>query len=76
MKTYQRTAGKIMSTKDALDILYELRDVLEADEGEDVNLEQVIILPEHIEKQEIINAISSLLYHDSRKERKKNNKKS
>ena len=61
-----------MSTSDALDILYELRDVLEQtdEEAED----GVIILPDHIEKQSIVNAISSLLYHDSRKERGKKNK--
>ena len=68
MKTYQTTKGK-MSTADALDILYELRDVLEQTEEEAED--GVIILPDHIEKQSIINAISSLLYHDSRKERGK-----
>lgn len=73
MKTYQTTKGEIMSISDALDILYDVRDVLEADEGEDPNLESCIILPDHIEKQSIVNAISSLLYHASRKERKKRN---
>lgn len=69
MKTYQTTKGKIMSTADALDILYDLRDVLEQEDEEAED--GVIILQDHIEKQSIVNAISSLLYHDSRKERGK-----
>lgn len=67
MKTYQRTAGKIMSTADALDILYDFRDVLE--EKEEEAEDGIVMLPDHIEKKQIINAISSLLYHDSRKKR-------
>lgn len=70
MKTYQITKGEILSRAEAMDILYDFRDVLEADEGEDPNVECCIILPDHIEKKQIINAISSLLYHDSRKIKK------
>lgn len=68
MKTYQTSKGEILSRAEAMDILYDFRDVLEEkdEEAED----GAIFLPDHIEKKQIINAISSLLYHDSRKRRK------
>lgn len=68
MKTYQTSKGEILSRAEAMDILYDFRDVLETKEAE--SEDSFIFLPDHIEKKQIINAISSLLYHDSRKRRK------
>lgn len=68
MKTYQTTPCTIMSKSDALDELYDLRDALS--EQPDETLDKEIVLPKSVNRQNVINAISSLLYWENRKKKK------
>ena len=72
MKTYQTTPCTIMSKSDALDELYDLRDALS--EQPDETLDKEIVLPESLDRQNIVNAISSLLYWENRRKNKENKK--
>lgn len=72
MKTYQTTPCTIMSKSDALDMLYDLRDVLETEQEE--SEDGAIFLPDSLEKKSIINAISSLLYWENRRKNKEGQK--
>lgn len=72
MKTYQTTPCTIMSKSDALDELYDLRDALS--EQPDETLDKEIVLPKSVNRQNIINAISSLLYWENRRKKKESQK--
>ena len=67
MKTYQTTAGEIMSMNDALDVLYELRDALM--EQQDETLDGAVILPESVEVKKTVNALSSVIYCEKRRKK-------
>lgn len=69
MKTYQTTAGEIMSMSDALDVLYELRDALM--EQQDETLDGEILLPDSVEVQKTVNALSSVIYWERRRSKGK-----
>lgn len=70
MKTYQTTPCEIMSMSDALDILYELRDVLM--EQQDETLDGAVILPDSVEVKKTVNALSSVIYWERRRKKGKN----
>ena len=72
MKTYQTTPCTIISKSDALDELYDLRDALS--EQPDETLDNEIVLPKSVNRLNVINAISSLLYWENRRKKKENKK--
>jgi ribosomal protein L1 len=69
MKTYQTTVGEIMSMSEALDVLYDLRDVLM--EQQDETLDGAVILPDSVEVKKTVNALSSVIYWERRRKKGK-----